>query len=95
VYLLLFAILSHETFVADIGEEKTFVDGDVGGILIGGVNGALIGVPFSSYVCLTTLLLILVFLILHLLLPFFVVVPITITCIWIFSNIMTRLTTPV
>jgi hypothetical protein len=31
MYLLLFAILGHETFMANIGEEKTFVDGDVGG----------------------------------------------------------------
>ena len=34
MYLLLFAILSHEAFVADIGEEKAFVDGDVGGVLV-------------------------------------------------------------
>jgi hypothetical protein len=35
VYLLLFVALSHETFVADVGEEEVFVDGDVGGILVG------------------------------------------------------------
>jgi hypothetical protein len=40
MYLLLFAILGHETFVADVGEEKAFVDGDVGGVLIGGGVGA-------------------------------------------------------
>jgi hypothetical protein len=35
--------------VADIGEEKTFIDGDVGGVLIvGGVGGALIGVPLLA-----------------------------------------------
>jgi hypothetical protein len=51
MHLLLFAILGHETFVADVGEEKTFVDGDVGSVLIGGgVGGALVGVPFPSYV---------------------------------------------
>jgi hypothetical protein len=45
VYLLLLAILSHETFVADVGEEEAFVDGDVGGVLVGGgVGGALVGV---------------------------------------------------
>jgi hypothetical protein len=82
MYLLLFAILGHETFVADVGEEKTFVDGDVGGVLVGGgVGGALIGVPFPSYVRLATILLVVVFLLLHLLLPFLVVVPVTITCI--------------
>jgi hypothetical protein len=40
VYLLCFAFLGHETLVADVGEEKTFVDGDVGGVLVvGGVGG--------------------------------------------------------
>jgi hypothetical protein len=81
--------------VADIGEEKTFVDGDVSGVFVGGgVGGALIGVPLPSYVRLATLLLVIVFLLFHLL-PFLVVVPVTITCIWTFSNIVTGLTTPV
>jgi hypothetical protein len=94
--LLLFAILGHETFVDDVGEEKTFVDGDVGDVLIGGgVGGALTGVPFPSYVRLATLLLVVVFLFLHLLLPFLVIDPVTITCIWTFSNIVTGLTTQV
>jgi hypothetical protein len=92
---LLFAILGHETFVSDVGEEKTFVDGDVGGVLARGVGGALVEVPFPSYVRLATLLLVVVFLLLHLLLPFLVVVPSTITCIWTFSNIVTVLTTPI
>jgi hypothetical protein len=35
--------------VADVGEEEAFVDGDVGGVLIGGgVGGALVGVPFPT-----------------------------------------------
>jgi hypothetical protein len=51
-------------------------------------------VPFSSHVRLSTLLLIVVSFLFHLL-PFLVVVPITITCIWIFSDKMTGLTTPV
>jgi hypothetical protein len=43
MYLLLLATLSHKTFVADVGEEETFVDGDVGGVLVeGGVGGALV-----------------------------------------------------
>jgi hypothetical protein len=34
-----------------IGEEEAFVDGDVGGILVGGgVSGALVGVPFPTHV---------------------------------------------
>jgi hypothetical protein len=80
--------------VADVGEEKTLVDGDVGGVLVrGGVGGALVGVPLPSY-RLTTLLLGVV-LLLRLLLPFLVVVPVTITFIWTFSNIVTRLTAPI
>jgi hypothetical protein len=68
--------------VADIGEEKTLVDSDVGDVLIGGgVNGALIGVSFPSHVCLVAFLLVVVLPLLHLLLPFLVVVPVTITCI--------------
>jgi hypothetical protein len=35
--------------VADVGEAKTLVEGDVCGILVGGgVNGALIGVPLCN-----------------------------------------------
>jgi hypothetical protein len=93
MYLLLFALLSHKAFVADVGEDKAFVDGDVGGILVGGgVGGALVGVPFPPHVRLVTLLLVVSFL-LHLLLPF--LVPVTITCIWTFCNKVTRLTTPI
>jgi hypothetical protein len=37
--------------VTDVGEEEAFVDGDVGGILVGGgVRGAIIGVPFPTHV---------------------------------------------
>jgi hypothetical protein len=93
MYLLLFALLSHEVFVADVGEDKPFVDDDVGSILVGGgVSGALVGVPFLPHVRLTSLLLVVSFL-LHLLLPFLVVVPIT--CIWTFCNKVTGLTTPI
>jgi hypothetical protein len=82
--------------VADIGEEKTFVDANVGSVLVGGgVGGDLIGVPLHSYVRLATLLLVVVLLLLQLLLPFLVIVPVTITCIWTYSNTMTELTTPV
>jgi hypothetical protein len=31
LYLLFLGVLCHETLVADVGEEKAFVDGDVGG----------------------------------------------------------------
>jgi hypothetical protein len=81
--------------VADVGEEKAFVDGDVGGILVEGVGGALVRVPFPSHVRIATVLLIVVSFLFHLLLPFLVAVPVTITCIWTFSDKMTELTTPV
>jgi hypothetical protein len=59
VYLLFLAVLSHETFVADVGEDEAFVDGDVGGVLVGrGVGGALVGVPFPAYVGIAALLLV-------------------------------------
>jgi hypothetical protein len=82
--------------VVDIGEEKTLIDSEVGGVFVGGgVGGALVGVPLPSHVRLATLLLFVVLLLLHLLLPFLVIVLTTITCKWTFSNIVTRLTTPV
>jgi hypothetical protein len=34
--------------VADVGEEKALVDGDVCGVAGGGVGGALIGVPLPA-----------------------------------------------
>jgi hypothetical protein len=64
--------------VADVGEEKALVNGDVGGILVeGGVGGALIGVSFPAYMGIATLLLVVSFLFLPL--SLFVVVPVTIT----------------
>jgi hypothetical protein len=94
MYLLLFAILCHETFVADVGEEEAFVDGDVGGVLVvGRVGGALVGVPFLAYVRIAALLLVVSLLLL--LLPLLVFVPITSTRNWTFSYEMTGLTTPV
>jgi hypothetical protein len=63
--------------VADVGEEEAFGDGDVGGVLVGGVGGALIGVPFPTHVGITALLLV----VLLLFLPpsLLVVAPVTIT----------------
>ena len=43
-FYLLFAVLCHEALVADVGEEEAFGDGDVGGVLVGGVGGAFIGI---------------------------------------------------
>jgi hypothetical protein len=79
--------------VADVGEEKSLVDGDVGGVLVGGgFGGALVGVPFPPHVRLATLLLVISLL---LLLPFLVFVPIAFTRIWTFSNKVTGLTTSI
>jgi hypothetical protein len=45
--------------VADVGEEKTLGDGDVGGVLVGGrVGGALVRVPLAAYMGIATLLLV-------------------------------------
>jgi hypothetical protein len=64
--------------VADVGEEKAFVDGDVGGILVGGgVDGALVGVSFPTYMGIATLLLVVP--LLFSLLPLLVVAPVAIT----------------
>jgi hypothetical protein len=78
--------------VVDVGEEEPFVDGDVGGVLVGGgVGGALVGVPLPANMGITALLLV-VFLLFSPL-SLLVVAPVTITGNWTFSNEMTRLTT--
>jgi hypothetical protein len=78
--------------VADVGEEKTFVDCNVGGILVGGgVGGALVGVPFPTHVGIAALLLVVP--LLFSLLPLLVFALVTITRHWTFCNKMTGLTT--
>jgi hypothetical protein len=78
--------------VADVGEEKTLVDGDVGGVLVGGgVGGAHVGVPFPTHVGIAALLLVVCLLLL--LLPSLVVAPVTVTRYRSFCNKMTELTT--
>jgi hypothetical protein len=76
--------------VADVGEEETFVDGDVGGILVGGggVGGAHVGVPFPTHMGIAALLLVISLL---LLLPSLVVAPVTRYST--FCNKMTGITT--
>jgi hypothetical protein len=76
-YLLLFAVLCHEALVVDVGEEKAFGDGDVGGVLVvGGVSGAFVGIPFPTHVGIVALLLVVPLL---LLLSPLVVAPVTVT----------------
>jgi hypothetical protein len=82
--------------VADVGEGKSLVNDDVGGVLIGeGVDGALIGVLLSHNMFLATLLFVVVLLVLHLILPLLFIIPITITSIGTFCNIVIDLTTPI
>jgi hypothetical protein len=64
--------------VADVGEEKALVDGDVCGVLVvGGVGGALVGVPLPANMGITAFLL--VVLLLFSSLSLLVVAPVTIT----------------
>jgi hypothetical protein len=63
--------------VADVGEEKTLGDGDVCGVLVGGVGGALVGVPLPANMGIAALLLVISLLLLSS--PFLVVAPVTIT----------------
>jgi hypothetical protein len=78
--------------VADVEEEKTLVDGDVCGVLVGGgVGGAHVEVPLPANMGIAALLLV-ISLLLLLLLPL-VVIPVTITRLRTFSDKMTELTT--
>ena len=64
--------------MVDVGEEEALVDGDVGGVLIvGGVGGSLIRVPFPTYVGIAALLLVVPLLLF--LLPLLVIVLVTFT----------------
>jgi hypothetical protein len=74
--------------VADVGEEESLGDGDVGGVLVG---GDLLGVPLAAHMGITAppLVVPLLFSPLALLVVAFV----TITRKWTFSNEMTGLTT--
>jgi hypothetical protein len=77
--------------MADVGEEKTLVDDDVGRILVGGVGGAHVGVPFPTHVGIAALLLVVSLLLL--LLPSLVVAPVTVTRYRTFCNKMVGLAT--
>ena len=64
--------------MADVGEEEPFVDGDVGGVLVGGgVARAFVGVPLSTNMGIAALLLVVPLLLLSS--PLLVVAPVTIT----------------
>jgi hypothetical protein len=62
--------------VADVREEKSLGDGDVGGVLVvGGVARAFVGVPLATNMGITTLLLVVSLLLLSS--PLLVVAPVT------------------
>jgi hypothetical protein len=64
--------------VADVGEEESLGDGDVGGVLVGGgVDGALVGVPLPENMGIAALLLVVLLLLLSS--PPLVVAPVTVT----------------
>jgi hypothetical protein len=64
--------------VADVWEEESLGDCDVGGVLVrGGVGGALVGVPLAAYMGIAALLLVVTLLFSPLAL--LVVIPVTIT----------------
>jgi hypothetical protein len=73
--------------VADVGEEKSLGDGDVGGVLVG---GALVGVPLAAHMGIAALL---VVPLLFLSSPLLVVAPVTVTRNRTFGNKVTGLTT--
>jgi hypothetical protein len=78
--------------VADVGEEESLGDGDVGGVLVGGgVGGALVGVPLLANMGIAALLLVLPLLLLSS--PLLVVAPVTVTRNRTFCYKVTGLTT--
>jgi hypothetical protein len=78
--------------VADVGEEKSLGDGDVGGILVGGgVARAFVGVPLPTNMGIAALLLVIPILLLSS--PLLVIAPVTVTRNRTFCNKVTGLTT--
>jgi hypothetical protein len=89
--LLLFAVLCYEALVADVGEEKSLGDGDVGGVLVvGGVTRAFVGVPLATNMGIAALLLVVPLLLSS---PLLVIAPVTVTRNRTFCNKVTGLTT--
>jgi hypothetical protein len=78
--------------VANVREEESLVDGDVGGVLVGGgVGAALVEVPLPSNMGIAALLLVVSLLLLSS--PLLVVAPVTITRNRTFCYKVTGLTT--
>jgi hypothetical protein len=78
--------------VADVGEEKPFGDGDVGGVLVvGGVARAFVRVPLATNMDIAALLLVVPLLLFSS--PLLVITPVTVTRNRTFSYKVTGLTT--
>jgi hypothetical protein len=78
--------------VVDVGEEEALGDGDVGGVLVvGGVGGALVGVPLAAHMGIAAFLLVVPLLFLSS--PLLVVAPVTVTRNRTFGDKVTGLTT--
>jgi hypothetical protein len=77
--------------MVDVGEEEAFGDDDVGGVLVGGVGGALVGVLLPANMGIAALLLVVPLLFSPL--SLLVVIPVTITRQRAFSDKMIGLTT--
>jgi hypothetical protein len=83
---------SHEALVANVGEEKSLCDGDVGGVLVvGGVARAFVGVPLATDMGIAALLLVVPLLLLSS--PLLVIAPVIVTRNRTFSYKVTGLTT--
>jgi hypothetical protein len=78
--------------VADVWEEESLGDGDVGGVLVvGGVARAFVGVPLATNMGIAALLLVVPLLLLSS--PLLVIAPVTVTRNRTFCNKVTGLTT--
>ena len=78
--------------MADVGEEESLGDGDVGGVLVvGGVARAFVGVPLPTNMGIAALLLVVSLLLLSS--PLLVIAPITVTRNRTFCYKVTGLTT--
>jgi hypothetical protein len=78
--------------VADVGEEESLVDDDIGGVLVGGgVGGALVGVPLPANMGIAALLLVVPLLLLSS--PLLIIAPVTVTRDRTFCSKVTGLTT--
>jgi hypothetical protein len=96
MYLLLFALVSHEAFVAYVGKRTPLLTVMLAVSLSEEESVELSSESHSRPMCASPPFFLLQYLFFSIFFfPFLDVVPITITCIWTFNYKVTRLTTPV